>query len=106
VFAVPIFCIILGDISLLESSMMFAVYFVIIILARYSYALNEGCNVKIDFQENNSGKVCAYILNLDRASDRLRYVLPSISAIGIPFERISAVDGNTLRHDELRLIVD
>jgi GR25 family glycosyltransferase involved in LPS biosynthesis len=60
----------------------------------------------VDFKESNNGKIVAYFLNLDRASERLAYILPQISELNIPFERISAVDGASLSEHEVKSIAD
>ena len=38
----------------------------------------------------------AYLINLDRSKKRLAYVRPKIKALGYPFERIRAIDGQSL----------
>jgi glycosyl transferase family 25 len=63
-------------------------------------------NLEIEFSENNSGKICAYILNLDRSPERLQYVLPQIKKLGIPYERISSVDGKNIEKEKIASIVD
>ena len=51
-------------------------------------------------------KVHSYILNLDRAVERLQFIIPQVSNLEIPYERISAVDGKTLNEKELSSITD
>jgi glycosyl transferase family 25 len=48
------------------------------------------------FREINNGKITSYIINLERAQERLNYVLPQISSLGIPYEIIPAIDGNKI----------
>jgi GR25 family glycosyltransferase involved in LPS biosynthesis len=54
----------------------------------------------------NSGKIGAYLINLDRAKERLNFVMPAISALDLPMERISAIDGKTLSRKEIESVVD
>ena len=37
-----------------------------------------------------------YLINLDRAVDRLARMTAKCDAVGLPFERVPAVDGSTL----------
>ncbi len=48
----------------------------------------------------------AYIINLDRSKDRYAYVKPNIDLLGIPVERIAAVDGKALSDAEINAKVD
>ncbi len=40
--------------------------------------------------------VSVYLINLDRSPDRLRNATANLNEVGLPFERISAVDGRNL----------
>jgi len=53
-----------------------------------------------------SEKIGAYLINLDRATERLNFVMPSIAALGFQITRISAVDGQTLSLEEINSLVD
>ncbi|MDR1236050.1 MAG: glycosyltransferase family 25 protein [Holosporaceae bacterium] len=53
-----------------------------------------------------SGKIGAYLINLDRAEERLHFVMPSVAALGFAVERIPAVDGETLSQKEIESIAD
>ncbi len=73
----------------------------------FKSSYNNTCN----FDENiinkfTQKKVTAYILNLDRAIERLQFILPQVLDLGIPYERIPAIDGNTLNGKELANIAD
>ncbi|GHT96634.1 hypothetical protein FACS1894122_15100 [Alphaproteobacteria bacterium] len=46
------------------------------------------------------------VINLDRATERLSYVLPNISALCIPYEVVSAIDGKELSQETVESIVD
>jgi glycosyl transferase family 25 len=59
-----------------------------------------------DDHEVSSGKIGAYLINLDRATERLNFVMPSISALGFQVERISAIDGRNLSKTQINSIVD
>lgn len=50
--------------------------------------------------------VGAYIINLDRSQDRYAYVKPNVDQLGIPVERISAVEGKALSDAEINEAVD
>ncbi|MBO7454041.1 MAG: glycosyltransferase family 25 protein [Alphaproteobacteria bacterium] len=55
------------------------------------------------FAPNSVG---AFLINLDRATERLEFVKPNIDQLGFPVERISAVDGKLLSEEELRKVCD
>jgi len=50
--------------------------------------------------------VVSYIINLDRSQDRYAYVKPNVDQLGIPVERISAVEGKALSDAEINEVVD
>lgn len=71
----------------------------------FNYLFRDSYNH--DIEENSSftkGKVACYLINMDRAVERLNLVRPGIEALGFPTERISAVDGRKL--DQNLAIVD
>lgn len=53
-----------------------------------------------------SDSVGAFLINLDRATDRLEFVKPHVDQLGIPVERISAVDGSLLSDEEIEKVCD
>ncbi|MDR3187136.1 MAG: glycosyltransferase family 25 protein [Holosporaceae bacterium] len=63
-------------------------------------------NSPVKFREYSNDKVMAYLLNLDRATDRLDSVMPKIERLGCPFERISAVDGTLLSEKYIGSVAD
>ncbi|MDR0677922.1 MAG: glycosyltransferase family 25 protein [Holosporaceae bacterium] len=58
------------------------------------------------YSEFSPGTLGTYLINLDRATERLNFVQPSILALGFPMERISAVDGKGLLQKEIESITD
>ncbi len=50
--------------------------------------------------------VGAFLINLDRATERLKFAKPHIDQLGLPVERISAVDGQLLSEKEIQKICD
>ncbi|MDR1551773.1 MAG: glycosyltransferase family 25 protein [Holosporaceae bacterium] len=52
------------------------------------------------------GGVGSYLINLDRANERLTAVSPRILTLGFPFERISAIDGIELSREEIERVAD
>ena len=52
------------------------------------------------------GSVGAYLINLERAKDRLEYVLPMVSAVHKDVHIISAIDGNMLTKNYIDLLTD
>lgn len=62
--------------------------------AKNSEPINENENIR-------SGKVTAYILNLERAEERRKFIIPQVEALGSPYERIAAVDGKKLSKNEI-----
>jgi glycosyl transferase family 25 len=82
--------------------------FLVILLAFLSYPIGyfvlDGYT-KTDIKENNNyvkDSVVAYIINLDRSPERLKFVKENVERLNIPFERISAVDGNLLSQEEIQ----
>ncbi|CAG7593061.1 MAG: glycosyltransferase family 25 protein [Candidatus Midichloria sp.] len=63
--------------------------------------INHLANLR--YQKNSIG---IYLVNLDRAQDRLQKVLPLIEVIGFPVIRISAVDGKELPKEYIDSVVD
>jgi GR25 family glycosyltransferase involved in LPS biosynthesis len=59
-----------------------------------------------EFDKFKLGKVCAYLINLDKATERLNFVRKSIEELGFLFTRISAVDGNNLSREKMESIID
>jgi GR25 family glycosyltransferase involved in LPS biosynthesis len=55
---------------------------------------------------HHQGGIIAYIINLDRSKERYEYVKPNVDRLGIPSERISAVEGQALSDKEINEIVD
>lgn len=49
----------------------------------------------------NENNLCIYLINLDRAKERLNFVLPFIEGLGFPVERISAVDGRNISLEDV-----
>ena len=63
----------------------------------FNYLFNGSYNSDIEENANFvKGKVCSYLINMDKATERLRIVMPNIKKLGFPVERIAAVDGKTL----------
>ena len=50
--------------------------------------------------------VGAFLINLDRATERLKFVKPRIDQLGLSFERISAIDGKLLSEEEIQKFCD
>jgi len=66
-------------------------------------------NLRSDFRIHakfTPNSVGVFLINLDRAADRLAFVKPNIDQLGLPVERISAVDGKLLSEKELRKVCD
>lgn len=64
-----------------------------------SEPINENSNVQC-------GKITAYVLNLARAKERWEFILPQVKALGIPYEKITAIDGKKLSEKSQKDIVD
>ncbi|MCR5225347.1 MAG: glycosyltransferase family 25 protein [Alphaproteobacteria bacterium] len=63
----------------------------------FNYLFNDSYNSPIE--ENTSftkGAVGSYLINMDKAIERLNIVLPAIEKLGFPVQRIAAVDGRSL----------
>ncbi|MDR0661895.1 MAG: glycosyltransferase family 25 protein [Holosporales bacterium] len=50
--------------------------------------------------------IAAYVINLDRRTDRWTVMAPRMAPLGFPWERISAVDGKLLTQENINKIVD
>ncbi|MBO4405298.1 MAG: glycosyltransferase family 25 protein [Alphaproteobacteria bacterium] len=59
--------------------------------------------VRAEFVADSVG---AFLINLDRATDRLAFVKPNIDRLGFPVERISGIDGKLLSKEELHKVCD
>jgi glycosyl transferase family 25 len=60
---------------------------------------------KTEIKENNNyvkGSIIGYIINLDRSPERLEFVKTNVEKLDIPFERISAVDGNLIPKEDIK----
>lgn len=57
-------------------------------------------NLDMRFSESDSCKITAYIINMDSAKERLKYVQDQVKKLKIPYKRIPAVDGNELKNIE------
>ncbi|GHU12825.1 hypothetical protein FACS189449_07210 [Alphaproteobacteria bacterium] len=53
-----------------------------------------------------TARTVTLVINLAQATERLAYVLPNISALGIPYEVVSAIDGSKLSQEKIKSIVD
>ncbi|MBR1734202.1 MAG: glycosyltransferase family 25 protein [Alphaproteobacteria bacterium] len=51
-------------------------------------------------------KISAYIINMDKAKDRLEFISEQVNKLNIPYERISAIDGKNLTKKQWKDIVD
>lgn len=69
--------------------------------------LFKSSEIESEINENvKPNSVASYLINLDRAKERLSFVKDNIEKIGLPFHRISAVDGNLLSNEEIEKISD
>ena len=63
----------------------------------FNYLFNDSYNSDIEENTNfEKGKVGSYLINMDKATERLNIVLPAIEKLGFPVKRVSAVDGRNL----------
>ncbi len=60
--------------------------------------------------EKNNNVICdsvgSFIINLDRAKERLKFVSSNVEKLGFPIHRISAIDGNLLSKSEILKVSD
>ncbi|MDR2107216.1 MAG: glycosyltransferase family 25 protein [Holosporaceae bacterium] len=66
----------------------------------------NSCNSPVNSKEFSAGKIAAYLLNMDRATERSERIMPRMRQLGFPFERIAAVDGNLLSKEKIRSVTD
>lgn len=59
----------------------------------------------VDNLDVKQRKITAYVLNLDRAKERRNFILSQVNELGIPYERIAAVDGKAISEEERDNIV-
>ena len=72
----------------------------------FNFLFNES---PLDFKIHTKfvpNSVGAFLINLDRAAERLEFVKPHIDQLEMPFERISAVDGSLLSDEEIEKVCD
>lgn len=72
----------------------------------FNFLFSKSCSdfkVHSEFVPNSVG---GFLINLDRSTDRMNFVKPHIDQLGIPLERISAVDGKLLSEEEVQKICD
>ncbi len=63
----------------------------------FNYLFNDSYNNPIEENINfTKGTVGSYLINMDKATERLNLVLPIIEQLGFPVKRIAAVDGRSL----------
>lgn len=79
---------------------MYAFVFVLTVLLIFfegAYILNGSHGPSHDITEKlPTEKLGVYVINLDRAPDRLAYVMPSVHHLSFPVTRISGIDGKAL----------
>lgn len=78
--------------------------------------ISEGFMFNFLFHESHSDfkihskfvpdSVGAFLINLDRATERFEFVKPHIDQLELPVERVSAVDGNLLSEEEIFKVCD
>jgi glycosyl transferase family 25 len=59
-----------------------------------------GAMTSSDNETENRSSFLTLVINLDRAKDRLQSMVNQLGELGMPFERISAVDGKVLKLSE------
>lgn len=60
----------------------------------------------IKYIVKNTGKIGTYLINLDRAAERLQQVMPKLQELDFPVNRVAAVDGNELSDDYISAVAD
>lgn len=65
----------------------------------------EKTPITFAINENPTKDTIVYFINLDRSKERLATFLPLVEALGLPYERISAVNGKELSQEELDKLV-
>lgn len=72
----------------------------------FNYLFNQTCSdfkIHVEFVPNSIG---VFLINLDRATERLKFTKSHIDQLGLPVERISAIDGQLLSEKEIQRICD
>jgi glycosyl transferase family 25 len=84
--------------------------FTILLYNKGYYVLKEtanNSNLKLKIENNKPYQgVATYLINLDRARERLNYMLPKVRALPFPYERIEAIDAKLLTEEQIREKVD
>ena len=91
--------------ALYDSAFGYCVYFALV-LTHFRQLFHKGYGFNIDYKPKNNDRVCVYLLNLDRATERLQHVFPLMQQLNFTTEKISAVDGNNLSDDYIASITD
>ena len=74
-------------------------------MLKYLFKNSYGC----EFSERDSfvpGKIGSFVINLDRATERLDFIKQNVEALGFQVARVSAVDGRSLSDDYINSISD
>jgi glycosyl transferase family 25 len=70
------------------------------------FVLNDSENQPIIKNTSTPQGIVAYLINLDRSTERLAFAQPQIAKLNIPLQRIAAVDGSKLSQEEFSRDVD
>lgn len=68
---------------------------------------NQSWNVNLSAHKSDDFEgVGVYLINLDRSKERYQYVRKFIDGLGMEVNRISAVDGKTLKNEYIKQVLD
>lgn len=94
-------CSVLFSAKIILATSLLAIVFMIVMNCEDSCDLFEKrLDFDFPFSENDSEQVTAYIINMDSAKERLKYVQDQVKKLKIPHKRIAAVDGNKIKNME------
>lgn len=89
---------------MMESSFGYCLYGTLILCHFKSIFHKSKSNVV--YIVKNTGKIGGYLINLDRATERLHEVMKKLHELEFPIHRVVAIDGSTLSNDYISSITD
>lgn len=92
--------------SIITSSSFGYCLYVALILCHFKSVFHKSKVHNLIYVVKNTGKISGYLINLDKATDRLHNVMKNLHELEFPIHRVVAIDGNSLSDDYISSITD
>jgi len=92
--------------SLMLDSVFGYCLYLALVLCHFKSVFHATSNIDINLNDKQTGKTSCYLINLDRATERLHNVMRSLNELNFPVQRIQAVDGKELSDNYISSITD